>query len=286
MIAVTGATGQLGQLVIDALLKTLPAAEIAAAVRNPGKAQDLAARGVLVREADYDRPETLAHAFAGVDKLLLISSSEIGKRVAQHQAAIEAARHAGVKLLVYTSLLHADRSPLALAEEHRQTETLIRASGIPYVILRNGWYTENYTASIPSALAHGAHFGSAGEGRIASASRQDYAEAAAAVLTASEDMSGRIFELAGDEPYTLTQFAAEIARRSGKPVVYQDLPEADFKAALVNAGLPEPFAGVLADSDAGVAQGALDDDGHALRALIGRPTTSLATMVSKALDSV
>jgi NAD(P)H dehydrogenase (quinone) len=285
VIAVTGATGQLGQLVIDALLKTLPAAEVAAVVRNPEKAQGLAARGIRVREADYDRPETLAHAFAGVDKLLLISSSEIGKRAAQHQAAIDAARHAGVKLLVYTSMLHADRSPLALAEEHRQTEALIRASGIPYVILRNGWYTENYTASIPSALAHGAHFGSAGEGRIASAARQDYAEAAAAVLTASEDRSGRIFELAGDEPYTLTQFAAEIARQSGKPVVYQDLPEVDFKAALVNAGLPEPFAGVLADSDAGVAKGALDDDDHALRALIGRPTTSLATMVSKALDS-
>ncbi|TAL40951.1 MAG: SDR family oxidoreductase [Salinibacterium sp.] len=285
MIAVTGATGQLGQLVIDALLKTLPAAEVAAAVRNPAKARGLAARGVLVREADYDRPETLAHAFAGVDKLLLISSSEIGKRAAQHRAAIDAARHAGVKLLVYTSMLHADRSPLALAEEHRQTEALIRASGIPYVILRNGWYTENYTASIPSALAHGAHFGSAGEGRIASAARQDYAEAAAAVLIASEDMSGRIFELAGDEHYTLTQFAAEIARQSGKPIVYQDLPEADFKAALVNAGLPEPFAGVLADSDAGVAKGALDDDDHALRALIGRPTTSLATMVSKALDT-
>lgn len=285
MIAVTGATGQLGQLVIDALLKTLPAAEIVAAVRNPEKAQSLAARGVLVREADYDRPETLARAFAGIDKLLLISSSEIGKRAAQHLAALDAARHAGVKLLVYTSLLHADRSPLALAEEHRQTEALIRASGVPYAILRNGWYTENYTASIPSAMAHGAHFGSASEGLIASAARQDYAEAAAAVLTASEDVGGRTYELAGDEPYTLAQFAAEISRQSGKAVAYQDLSEADFKAALVNAGLPAPFAGVLADSDAGVAKGALFDDSHALRVLIGRPTTSLATMVSKALAS-
>lgn len=284
MIAVTGATGQLGQLVIDALLKTLPAAEIVAAVRNPEKAEGLAATGVLVREADYDRPETLARAFAGIDKLLLISSSEVGKRLAQHQAAIDAARHAGVKLLVYTSLLHADRSPLALAEEHRQTEALIRASGIPYVILRNGWYTENYSASIPSALAHGVHFGSAGEGRIASAARQDYADAAAAVLAASDDASGRIFELAGDEPYTLAQFAAEIARQSGKPIAYQDLPEADFKAALVDAGLPEHFAAVLADSDAGVAKGGLFDDGHQLRALIGRPTTSLAETVSKALE--
>ena len=283
MIAVTGATGQLGQLVIDALLKTLPAAGIVAAVRSPEKAQGLARSGVLVREADYDRPETLARAFAGIDKLLLISSSEVGKRVAQHQAAIDAARHAGVKLIVYTSLLHADRSPLALAEEHRQTEALIRASGIPYAILRNGWYTENYAASIPSAVAHGAHFGSAGEGLIASAARKDYAEAAAAVLTSSEDMSGRIFELAGDEPYTLAQFAVEIARQSGKPVAYQDLPEAEFKIALVNAGLPEHFAAVLADSDAGVAKGALFDDGHALRALIGRPTTSLATTVSNAL---
>lgn len=282
MIAITGATGQLGRLVIQNLLKTVPASQIVAAVRSPAKAADLAALGVQVRQADYGQPATLDAAFQGVDKLLLISSSEVGQRAAQHAAVIAAAGKAGVKLLAYTSLLRADRSPLGLAAEHKTTEAALRASGLPFVLLRNGWYTENYAASVPAALQYGAVMGSAGDGRIASAARADYAAAAAAVLT-REDQAGKVYELAGDTAYTLSELAAEIARQSGKSVVYKDLPEAAYAAALVQVGLPEGFARLLADSDVGASQGALFDDGHQLSELIGRPTTPLADVVKAAL---
>jgi NAD(P)H dehydrogenase (quinone) len=282
MIAVTGATGQLGRLVIANLLKKLPASEIVAAVRSPDKAADLKNAGVTVRPADYAKPETLAAAFAGVDKLLLISSSEVGQRAPQHRAVIEAAKQAGVKLIAYTSLLHADTSLLGLATEHRDTEAALAASGIPFVLLRNGWYTENYAASIPAALAHNVMLGSAGDGRIASAARADYAEAAAAVLT-SEGHAGKVYELAGDTSYNLAEFAAEIARQSGKPIGYKNMPEAEFKAVLVGAGLPEGLAALLADSDVGASKGALFDDGHQLSKLIGHPTTPLRAVVAAAL---
>jgi NAD(P)H dehydrogenase (quinone) len=282
MIAITGATGQLGRLVIENLLKKGPAAEIVAAVRSPDKAADLKVAGIQVRHADYSRPETLASAFAGVDKLLLISSSEIGQRAPQHRAVIEAAKQAGVKLIAYTSILRADTSPLGLAEEHRQTEAALRASGIPFVLLRNGWYTENYAASVPAALAHGVMLGSAGDGRIASAARADYAEAAAAVLMA-EGQAGKVYELAGDTSYTLAEFAAEIARQSGKPIGYKNMPEGDFKAALLGAGLPEGLAGLLADSDTGASKGALFDESRQLSGLIGHATTPLSKVVGAAL---
>lgn len=282
MIVVTGATGQLGRLVVESLLQRVPAAQIIAAVRSPAKAQDLAALGVQVREADYGRPATLDAAFAGADKVLLISSSEVGSRVPQHQAVIDAAVRARVGLLVYTSLLRADTSPLGLADEHRQTEAALKASGLSTVVLRNGWYTENYAQSIAPALAHGVLLGSAGTGRIASAARADYAQAAAVVLT-TPGHAGQVYELAGDSAYTLTEFAAEVSAQSGKPVVYQDLPQAEFQAALQQAGLPAPIAGLLADSDAGAASGGLYDDGHALSKLIGRATTPLAKVVAQAL---
>ncbi len=205
---VTGATGQLGGLVIQDLLRTVPAAQVVAGIRDAGSegARKLSELGVEVRTADYTRPDTLASAFEGIDRLLLISSSEVGQRAVQHQNVIAAAQAAGVRLIAYTSLLHADTSPLALAEEHRATEAMLAASGVPHVLLRNGWYTENYAASIPPALAHGVFLGSAGEGRIASAARADYAAAASIVLTADTDQGGRIYELAGDEAYTLSDF--------------------------------------------------------------------------------
>jgi NAD(P)H dehydrogenase (quinone) len=282
MIVVTGASGQLGRLVIKELLKKLPANEIVAAVRTPEKIADLAALGVQVRLADYAQPATLDAAFKGAAQLLLISSSEVGQRLPQHRNAIDAAKRAGVGLVAYTSVLRADTSPLGLAAEHKETEALLRASGLPHVVLRNGWYTENYLASVPTALQHGVYIGSAGEGKIASAARADYAAAAAAVLTGA-GQAGKVYELAGDEAYTLTELAAEIARQSGKAVVYQNLPEADFKEALLGAGLPEHVAGLLSDSDAGVSKGGLFDDGHQLSRLIGRPTTTLATLVKAAL---
>lgn len=283
MYAVTGASGQLGRLVIDALLEQVAADQIVALVRSPEKAADLAARGITLRVADYDRPETLTAALAGVTKLLLISSSEIGKRAAQHQAVIDAAKAAGVALIAYTSLLHADVSPLALADEHRTTEAALAASGLPFVLLRNGWYSENYTGSLGVALQHGAVLGSAGDGRIASAARADYAAAAVAVLTAAEDQAGKVYELAGDTSYTLADYAAEIARQAGKPVVYTNLPEAEYAALLVSFGLPEGFAAIIADSDAKAAGGALFDEGGQLGALIGRATTPLSASIAQAL---
>jgi len=283
MIIVTGASGQLGRLVIENLLQTVPAAQIVAAVRTPAKVADLAARGVQVREADYNRPETLDAAFAGADKLLLISSSEVGSRLPQHRAVIDAAKRAKVGLIAYTSLLRADTTPLPLGAEHKATEQLIAEAGLPAVILRNGWYTENYLASIPPALQYGVVLGSAGEGRIASAARADYAAAAAAVLT-RDGQAGKVYELAGDESYTLAELAAEIARQSGKAVAYQNLPEADFKAALLGAGLPEGLAALLAESDIGASKGGLFDDSHQLSQLIGRPTTGLAALVKAALQ--
>jgi len=284
MYAITGATGQLGRLVIDALLKGVPAGEIVAAARTPGRAKDLSEKGVVVREADYDRPETLRTAFTGVDKLLLISSSEIGKRTTQHQAVIDAAKAARVGLIAYTSLLHADASPLGLAAEHRDTEAALAASGVPYVLLRNGWYSENHLAGLSSALQHGAVLGSAKDGRIASASRADYAAAAVAVLMA-DNQQGEVYELAGDRAWTLPDLAAEVARQSRKPVVYHDMPEVDYAGTLKQSGLPARLAELLADSDVGASRGALFDQSRTLSRLIGRPTTPLAQAVAAALKS-
>lgn len=282
MIAVTGATGQLGRLVIASLLKKTPAANIIAAVRNVEKARDIAALGVQVRHADYNQPATWDDALKGVDRVLLISSSEVGQRAKQHRSVVDAAKRAGVKLLAYTSILRADTSPLGLAAEHQETEAYIRASGVPFVLLRHGWYTENYTAGIPGALAHGAVYGCAGSGRISSATRADYAEADATVLT-SENQAGKIYELAGDSAFTLTELAAEISSQSGKNIGYVNLPEAEYKNVLVKAGLPEPVAALLSDSDTGVSKGGLFDDSHQLSKLIGRPTTPLAKAVAAVL---
>ncbi|WP_171965650.1 SDR family oxidoreductase [Cronobacter sakazakii] len=282
MIAITGATGQLGQRVIDTLLNTVAAQEIVAIVRNPAKAAALSARGVQVRAADYNDAAALTAALAGVEKLLLISSSEVGQRATQHRNVIDAAKTAGVKLIAYTSLLHADRSPLGLAEEHVATEKMLADAGIPYVLLRNGWYTENYLASVPPALEHGVFIGSAGDGKIASASRQDYAEAAVKVLTL-DNQAGRVYELAGDHAWTLRDLTALLSKETGKTVAYQNLSEADFAAALTGAGLPEGFAKLLADSDIGASKGGLFDDSRQLSALIGRPTTSLEASLRESL---
>lgn len=278
MIAITGATGQLGQHVIETLLKTVPASQIVAIVRNPAKATALSQQGITVRQADYSDETAFTAALQGIDKLLLISSSEVGQRAPQHRNVINAAKAAHVKFIAYTSLLHADSSPLGLADEHIATEKMLAESGIAYALLRNGWYTENYLASAPAALEHGVFIGAAGEGKIASATRADYAAAAARVI--SEDgHAGKTYELAGDAGWTLSQLADELAKQSGKKVVYQNLSEADFAAALKGVGLPAGLAGMLADSDTGASKGGLFDDSHTLSKLIGRPTTSLADSV-------
>jgi NAD(P)H dehydrogenase (quinone) len=276
-IAVTGATGQLGRLVLSALKSR--SADVVGLARDPAKAADL---GVAVRAFDYDQPATLATALQGVDKLLLISGNELGKRATQHAAVIAAAKAADVKLIVYTSLLRADTSKLNLGPEHAATEVALKASGVPFVILRNGWYTENYTGSVPNAVKHGAFLGSAREGRIASAARADYAEAAAVVLT-GEGHTGRTYELAGDSAYTLADLAAELSRQTGKTIPYTDLSSAEYSKILLGAGLPPVWAEAIASWDAAAADGALFHDGHELSTLIGRPTTPLSTSIRQAL---
>ena len=276
MIAITGATGQLGHYVIESLMKTVPASQIVAIVRNPAKAQALTAQGITVRQADYGDEAALTSALQGVEKLLLISSSEVGQRAPQHRNVINAAKAADVKFIAYTSLLHADSSPLGLADEHIETEKMLADSGIVYTLLRNGWYTENYLASAPAALEHGVFIGAAGDGKIASA---DYAVAAARVISEAGH-EGKVYELAGDSAWTLTQLAAELTKQSGKPITYQNLSEADFAAALKSVGLPDGLADMLADSDVGASKGGLFDDSKTLSKLIGRPTTTLAESVS------
>lgn len=284
MILVTGASGQLGNLVINSLLaKGVAADQIVAAVRSPEKATALQERGVVVREANYTDPASLKAAMNGVKRVVLVSSSEVGQRAAQHQNVINAAQATGVELLAYTSILHADTSPLALAEEHVATEAALKASNVPHVVLRNGWYSENYTMSAGMAVEHGAVLGSADEGKYSTAARADYADAAATVIT-SEDQAGKVYELAGDEAFTLAQYAAYIAKISGKEVVYQDLPEAEYAKVLVEVGLPEGFANILADSDVGASKGGLFDDSQTLSQLIGRPTTPIQDSIKLALS--
>ncbi len=279
MIAITGATGQLGHYVIESLMKTVPASQIVAIVRNPAKAQALTAQGITVRQADYGDEAALTSALQGVEKLLLISSSEVGQRAPQHRNVINAAKAADVKFIAYTSLLHADSSPLGLADEHIETEKMLADSGIVYTLLRNGWYSENYLASAPAELEHGVFIGAAGDGKIASATRADYAVAAARVISEAGH-EGKVYELAGDSAWTLTQLAAELTKQSGKPITYQNLSEADFAAALKSVGLPDGLADMLADSDVGASKGGLFDDSKTLSKLIGRPTTTLAESVS------
>ncbi|AZM54839.1 NAD(P)-dependent oxidoreductase [Streptomyces sp. WAC 01529] len=282
-IVVTGATGHLGRLVIEGLLTAgVPAGEVAAVVRDKDKAADLAERGVELRTADYSAPETLRGAFAAGDRVLLISGSEVGRRVEQHRAVIDAAREAGVALLAYTSILGGPDADFDLAAEHKATERLIADSGLPYAFLRNGWYHENYTEHLAPVLEHGAVIASAGEGRIASASRADYAAAAVAVLT-GEGHEGKVYELSGDVAWSMAEYAAEVARQSGKDISYVNVPAEEHLAVLTGAGVPEPMAAILVDVDAAVGRGRLAGTSGDLARLIGRPTTGIAEAVAAGL---
>ncbi|RCG26987.1 NAD(P)-dependent oxidoreductase [Sphaerisporangium album] len=274
MIVVTAATGHLGRLVVEGLLAAVPADQVAIVVRDPGKAADLAERGVHVREADFDRPAMLEGAFAAGDRVLLISGPDVGARLNQHKAVVDAAAAAGVALLAYTSVLHADTTPLAVAPDHLATEGYIRASGVPFSFLRNGWYTENYAPAALNGAEHGTIAGSAGEGRVASATRADYAAAAVAVLT-GEGHENTVYELSGDTAWSMPELAAEVAALAGRPVTYQDLPRDEYARVLAAAGLPEPVAAMFAAMDADVSQGVLAATPGILSKLIGRPTTPL-----------
>ncbi|MEU2979917.1 SDR family oxidoreductase [Streptomyces hirsutus] len=284
MIVVTGATGQLGRQVIEhLLLRGVPAAQVVAAARTPAKAAGLAALGVEVRTADYDRPETLSAAFAGADKVLLVSSTgSDATRIAQHRSAIDAAAKSGVGLFAYTSVTRAPTNPMGLARVHRATEQAIADAGLPAVVLRNGWYTENHTAALPGAVARGTLTGSAGDGRIASATRADLAEAAAVVLTL-DDQAGKAYDLTGDTAWTLPELAAEAAAQSGTPLAYTDLPAEQYRQILHQAGLPEPAVDLIVDADVQISHGALDHVTSDLTTLLGRPATPLSVTVAQTL---
>lgn len=283
-LGVTGASGKLGRLVVAQLLERVAPGQIVTLTRGSAARADFRGRGIDARVADYTQPESLLHALAGVERLLLISGAEQGHRLTHHRNVIEAALRAGVRELVYTSMLHADTSPIELAGEHRETEALLATSGLAYVVLRNGWYTENDTGSVPGALASGEIIGASGEGRFSWATRSDYAAAAGTVLTAHRFDSGRTYELAGDTGHTRSEFAAEIARQSGSPVRYRNLMPSEYASALITFGLPPEMAGLLADAELGAEQGALFNNRSELSALIGRPTTPLATSIALALS--
>ncbi|MGG1943326.1 SDR family oxidoreductase [Trinickia sp. NRRL B-1857] len=282
MFAVTGANGNLGRLSIKALLDIVPPTGIVAGVRNPDRVDDLRALGVQVRTMDYDRPETLLQALEGVEKLLLISAVVPGERFRQHKAVIDAAKKAGVKSVAYTSMLRADTSTLTLAGEHKATEDYLKASGLEYVLLRNGWYLENTTAALPSALERGVIVGSSGQGRFASATRADYAAAAVAVLT-QPGHANKTYELAGDHAFSMTEFAAEVSKQAGRSIVYNNLPPAEYETALLQAGLPKMIVDVIIDADLKAASGELDSSSKDLSLLIGRNTTPFSDAIQAAL---
>ncbi|MGO1243554.1 MAG: SDR family oxidoreductase [Sphingobacterium sp.] len=278
-IGITGATGQLGRLVVEKLQQRVASDKIVALVRSPQKAKTL---GLQTREFDYNKPSLLAASLKGIDSLLLISANQVGLRKAQHENVINAAKQANIKWIVYTSLLHADTAHMSLATEHIQTEQMLADSGIPYTILRNGWYTENYSASVPSSIQAGSFYGCADEGKISSATREDYAEAAAAVLT-TEGHLGKVYELSGDDHYTLSDLAAEVSKQIGKEIPYTNLSEEGFAAALIALEVPEEYAKIIANMDVGAAKDDLYDPGHTLSELIARPTTPLSVVIKREL---
>ena len=281
MIAITGASGKLGKLVLEELLnENIAANKIVGIARNPQKLDNFKKKDITVRYGNYDEPESLDLALEGVTKLLIISSSEIGKRVSQHKAIIDSAKKNNVKHITYTSILKADKSPLFLAQEHLETENMIKESGLPYVFLRNGWYTENYTDNASSVLEMGTLFGCAKNGRFSTAPRKDYASAAAKILSGPSH-EGTIYELAGDESFTLNEFAQILSKFSNKSVDYKNLDEKSYAEALTQVGLAKEFAEVLADSEAKAADGWLYDDGKQLSTLLGRQTTAAHEMLDK-----
>jgi NAD(P)H dehydrogenase (quinone) len=282
-LLITGATGHLGRLVVEQLLAAgVPAGDIIATGRATDKVKDLADRGVQVRAVDFGDPAAVRAAVAEADRVLLVSAMDPGARVAQHRTVIDAAREAGVGLVAYTSIINAGTTTIRLAEDHQATERLLRDSGVPYVLLRNSWYHENYTDRLPAFLAQGVIPGSAGEGRISAAARADYAAAAVRALT-TDGHAGQAYELGGDEPFTLAQLAAEISAQSGKEVRYVDLPEAEYANALTEHGVPELMAAMVAETDAAAAHGALHTASGDLTALTGRPATTLSAAVAAAL---
>ncbi|WP_104498636.1 SDR family oxidoreductase [Acinetobacter indicus] len=279
-IAITGATGQLGQLVIHHLFNLSSEHHLIALVRNIEKAQAQLPKGIKIRHFDYDKPESLTTALLGVDKLLLISANEIGRRTAQHQAVIEAAQASQVPYIAYTSLLNADHSSLGLAQEHRETEKLIQESGLSYTLLRNNWYIENYLGALTQAIQHGAIYGASGDGQISAASRDEYAEAIARVLLTDTHLN-KTYELASNQSFTKANLAQAISEVSQQPVQYNNLSPEAFEQLLLQVGLDEGFASFLADVDAQTQDGVMYSQSQDLQTLLGRPTANITSILQK-----
>ncbi len=285
MILVTGATGKLGHFIVNGLMERgVPVSELAVLVRSPDRASDYAALGVEVRKGDYADPPSLEAALQGVQKLMFVSSSEFESRATHHRNVVAAAKKVGVASVFYTSILHAEDSPLDLASDHQDTEAALRESGLSYTLLRNGWYFENYTDNLATALEHGALLGAAGEGTFSMATRKDYADAAVSVMTSSEEQGGRIYELGGAPAITLSDLAKEVARQANKPVEYINLSTQEYEGKLLEFGLPAPIARVLSNSDEGAKNGFLRTDSRDLQSLLGRPSTTLKQAVELALS--
>ncbi|MEJ0100480.1 MAG: SDR family oxidoreductase [Pseudomonadota bacterium] len=280
-ILVTGATGQLGRLIVKHLLRKLPAGSVVAGGRNAAKAP----AGVDFRKLDYGAPDSIEAALAGITRVVLVSGSEVGKRVAQHRTVADAATRAGVELLAYTSILKADTNPFLLATEHRETEKVLAAGKLPYILLRNGWYSENYVGAAAMAVQFGTIQTAAGNARFSTAPRDDYAAGAAALILRDDHKPGQAYELAGSSSFTKQQLADIVSRKSGKKIVVENLTESAYVAALLQAGLPEPLAKILADSDAKSADGWLFDDSRTLEGAIGRPTVPLEQTLEAALST-
>jgi len=285
-IIITGSTGELGRLVIaDLLASGVPADQVTAVARSEEKAADLVAQGVRLHLADYDRPETFATAFQPEDRVLLISGSDVGRRVPQHAVVIDAAKAAGVAQLAYTGILGGPKADFLLAAEHRETEQLILDSGLPYTFLRNGWYSDGpaFTADLPAIIERGAITNSVVPGsRIATAPRTDFAAAAAVVLSTDGHLN-QAYELSGDTAWTFEEFAEEVSRQTGKKVVHNSLSAAEYKTLLLDNGLPEVFADILVDVDAAISRGALAATPGDLSRLVGRPTVPIADSIAAAL---
>ena len=279
--AVTGASGQLGRKVLDELLERVDASTVVALARDSAKLSDYAAKGIEVRQADYDDPASLDKALAGVNRVLLISGNAVGQRERQHGNVIEAAKKAGVEYIAYTSILNAQDSKLALAPEHVATEKLLEQSGLNHDLLRSAWYSENFVGSLPQQVEAGSIYGASGEGRYSTATRADLAAGAAAALVGSK--GGQTYELAGDESWTMDEFAAEVSRAAGKPVKYVDQSEEDYAKTLEGAGLPPPVAAMLASTSALAGEGALENDERQLSKLSGKPTTPISETIRAAL---
>jgi len=280
--AVTGATGKLGRLVLDELLLKANPRDIVALARDPSALADYAMKGIEVRAADYDDPDSLKAALSGVDRVLLISGNAVGQRERQHGAVIDAATRAGVSYLAYTSVLNAQASKLMLAPEHVATEKLLEKSSLNYDVLRMPWYSENYVGALGPAIEHGAIYGATGDGKLATASRADLAAAAVGALINSP--GGRTYELAGNHPWTMQEFADEVSRQSGKPVKYVNQSECEYRATLEGAGLPPPVATLLASTSYLAGHGELYSGSTDLRDLAGRPSTPIKDTIAAALN--